>query len=223
MITITIPTTGRPQRLNKCVKSINYYGKVQVNIGCRSIHDDVPEFFKTKEGFRISFDFIESDKHIVPLQNELGAMAPEHSHVLPASDDIEFEKDALIIAAERLQKKFPDYDGIIGLHISNMDSANGSPYGFMLVGSKFFNKRLKRQLFFPKYRHFYADTELGEYARALGRFQECPEARVIHHHPCTGVRPDATHLNGRQAKWTHDNKLFRDRSKQMNMKNWEEE
>jgi GT2 family glycosyltransferase len=89
-----------------------------------------------------------------------------------------------------------------------MSGKDKSQYSYMLVGKKFFDQRLGRKLFYPEYRHFFADTELGEYAKSIGRFMFCEEAQITHYHPSTGAQADATHTEGRCEKWEHDHYLY---------------
>lgn len=206
LITITIPTTGRPDKLSQCLKSIDYKDTF-IRIGAVSIED--VNLSDVSEMDNVSIIFNSSS--IVEMQNDLAFASPDASHILAASDDIEFLPGAIRTAKECLLKVFPDGDGCVGLNIVNMEEKDRSPYAFMLVGAKFFNERLHRELFYPRYKHFYADTELGLYACSLGRFVFCYDARVIHHHPATGAPADKTHLYNRTGKWEHDNKLFNER------------
>jgi hypothetical protein len=107
-----------------------------------------------------------------------------------------------------MNQEFPDHDGIVGLNVVNFKAA---AHAFMLVGRKFFQDRLKRQLFHPGYRHFYADIELGMFAESLGKFKVCPEAKINHFHPVVGAVMDATHRRNRLEKWEADNQLFTER------------
>ena len=44
----------------------------------------------------------------------------------------------------------------------------------------------------PDYWHFYADTELGLFAKEIGRYKYCEGAKISMEHPNTGAPKDAT-------------------------------
>lgn len=203
MLTITIPSTRRKKRLRECLESIDY-DRAIINVGARDTSDIPWDLVKKLERIQCSFS------HDLPVSVQIGLAicSPLDSDILPISDDILFQKGAIRAAISELEHYFPDHDGIIGFDISNMPEKDKSPYAFMLVGSKFFNDRLGRYLFFNGYRHFYADTEIGMFAESLDRFRICYKAQVVHFHPCTGVPADETHLRNRVENWSHDNALF---------------
>jgi hypothetical protein len=207
-LTITIPSTGRPGRLRDCIASIPQGDDIQIKVGCRSFNDDIPK--EILNDTRVSITAFHND--IVPIQNALARTAPIHSDVLPVADDIIFQPGAIENARKHLYQRFSGGDGIVGFKIVNMSEKNASPYAFMLVGAKFFNDRIGRTLFCEGYKHFFADTELGQYAQSLERFEVCQEAAVIHLHPNTGAPADATYLNRRSEKLEADSALFLSRN-----------
>jgi hypothetical protein len=208
-LTITIPTTGRPEKLLACLKSIDYDAKVWIGaMDSEDIPSDIPAWIAVRSTVRFTIDAP------VGVQIDLAETSEPGSHILPISDDIVFEPGAIQTALNALNFHFPDSDGVIGFNIKNMTEKDKSPYAFMLVGSKFFNERLNRVLFYPQYRHFFADTELGEYADSIGRFKFCEQAMLTHYHPSTGAPADATHIRNRGEKWEHDHMIYQHRKKQ---------
>jgi hypothetical protein len=207
MITITIASTGRPQKLKACIDSIPKDIDAQIKIGCRSVAEDIPlGILKDK---RIAISVFSEDP--VPVQNALGVTAPIGSHVLPISDDIVFAEGAIQNALKCLEDSFENDCGVVGFKIANMDEKNASPYAYMLIGSVFFTDILKRKLFWHEYKHFYADTELGNFAKWLDRFIVCNDAEVMHFHPSAGYPADYTHTNRRHEKWKHDYRIYEER------------
>ena len=200
MITITIPTTGRPERLKNCIESIDY--PADIRIGCRYPADLSDEIGNAS--------VLYTENNIVDVQNTLAASARTDSYILPISDDIVFEKGAIKKAVDFLDSIFPDSDGIVGFNVDNLKS---SPYCFMLIGQKFFNDTLKRKLFHDGYEHFFADTELGEAANAAGKFYLCCDANITHFHPSSGAEKDETHKRNRLKKWERDSATYRSRVK----------
>ncbi len=206
MLTITIPTTGRRERLKECLRSIDYDSII--HIGAKAESDvDISEF---KEKRILVFY---SNVPIVRFQNMLAPIR-EDSHVLPIADDIEFRPGAIAAAVEALHEKFPDGDGVVGLNAVNMSEKDKRPYSFLLIGSKYLNTRLAGKPFYDGYHHFYADIEAGMSAQKIGRFFFCEAAGLIHHHPSSGSLPDRTHLYKRQEKWAHDYALFNERNRE---------
>jgi len=206
LITITIPSTGRPKKLRDCLNSIDYKN-VQISLGVRGAQD-VPKYLDK------AVSVYSSENYPVKIQNDLSYLAPYCSHILPVTDDIEFEPGAILKAVKMLNEKFPDGDGIVGFDIRNMNDKQKCPYAFMLIGNRFFNERLNRVLLYPEYWHFFADVELGETANRLGLFASCKEAGIIHYHPSAGLVADITHANNRLEKWEHDHRIYQNRKKQ---------
>lgn len=210
LVTITIPTKGRKDKLSACLRSIDYPESF-VKLGA-SEEGDIPwDVLNERFLQNSSFQYIFFDP--VYIQNYLSRFIQPGSHLLPISDDIVFEPGAIERAVQALKASFPDGDGVVGFDIRNMGEKDKSSYAFMLIGSKFLSDTLKGVPFFKGYRHFYADTELGELASRMGKFISCKEAGVIHFHPSSGHAADATHLSGRQEKWEHDHALYEARKK----------
>lgn len=205
-ITITIASTGRRSRLATCLMSIDY-SKALINIGAKELKDIPLDILKSMPRVSVMF----SHDPVIAVQNSLALCSPYDSHILPIADDIVFKPGAIQVALDALNKLFPDGDGVIGLDVENMTQKQKSPYAFMLIGNKFFNERLKRRMFFPGYLHFFADTELGEAANKIGRFELCKEAKVYHFHPVTGAPADETYLKNREQRLQHDHALFHKR------------
>ena len=218
MITITIPTTGRPQRLYDCLKSIADEPDIEIKIGCRNIGVDIPLAVLRKcEPFnKLNISMSASDLSIIEIQNYLAMTASLKSDILPIADDVIFQPGAISAARKAMSEEFPDYNGIIGFNIINLPKGQASLYAFMLIGRKFFSEHLNRTIFYPEYKHFYADIELGEAAEKIGKFYFCEEARVIHYHPVAGYPQDETYRRNRQSKWAHDNKLYQSRAEKFN-------
>ena len=62
------------------------------------------------------------------------------------------------------------------------------------LGAKFFDRYPKKQAFNPNYVSFYADTDIGDYAKKLGLFHFGTDCGIIHHHPIAKNEvADSTH------------------------------
>jgi len=95
-------------------------------------------------------------------------------------DDTELFPDTLKNLFEVFINKFPDTDGIVTLNQSNIE---GSDSAMGLIGRKFAERYLNNQCFCPDYVSFFADAELGNYAKKLGKFHWADNAKLIHYHP----------------------------------------
>ena len=122
-------------------------------------------------------------------------------------DDTALDVDCLTNAAKAMQKQFPDGDGVVGLNVTNYPPSWPeaiTQYGFRLVGKKFHRRFPIGQAYCPEYYRFYVDTEMGEYAKAVGKFFFCEDARMQHFHPnAPGGTLDETHYanRGEKQKW----------------------
>lgn len=185
MISILIPTKGRPESLKRCIKSIDVPAKVIV------VASHLSDIF----GVEVK-DFI-VDSSLNPVQAQLEAYKKAEGHILIACDDIEFMPGAIQKALDMLG------DGIVGFNQINIPG--GSQYAFMLI-SEAYHKEFG--YFHKHYKHFFADTEYGEQAKERGRFKFGAECHVKHYHPSATKQPDATHNNNRMDKLSHDMELY---------------
>jgi len=210
LVTITIPSKGRKERLADCLCSVDY-SDVFVKIGA-SGKEDIPwDVLNERFLYNSSFQYIYFDP--VYIQNVLSGFIQPGSHLLPIADDIVFDPGAIESAVFALNAAFPDGDGVVAFDIKNIKEDQKCPYAFMLIGNRFLSETLNGTPFFKDYQHFYADMELGELANSLGKFILCKEARVIHFHPSAGHVADETYSNKRQEKWNHDHALYVARKK----------
>lgn len=206
MVTVTIPTKDRKEKLSKCVASIlsSTLHDIKVVILCTNFAKDVEYQPKNHR-----IEIIQNpDMRVTEAQNFMIRNYAE-GHVLPISDDMEFDPAAIGAAQYYLIEFFPDSDGVVGLNTVNFDAKDTS---IMLIGEKFINRFPDRKIYFPGYKHFGADTELGNFAKRIGRFQFIRDAMVRHFHPACGVPLDETHYHGRKYL-NEDLKLFEERER----------
>lgn len=188
-ITITIASKGRRESLRRCINSIDVDARIIVLV-TRPEDVDV-------DGIEV---IIDSSLRPVQAQNVLMPMAK--GHILPVSDDVEFENGSIQKALNVLDKN------VVGFHTVNMTS---SPYAFMLISSEYYKEFGG---FYKEYKHFFADTEYGERASSIGRFNYCKEATLKHYHPSAGFIADETYKNARSnGIWNHDNEIYMRRNK----------
>lgn len=209
MITISIPSKGRPAMLTDCVRSIQESNcqSYEIFIHVTSMND-VDEY--SRECFfndpRVCLRIVPSAT-VIQCQNWTAQKVRDF--YLPISDDVLFSRDALNDAFYNLTKKFHDFDGVVGLNQKNVPG--GKDTAFMLIGRKFLERFPDRCPFYPGYYQFGADSELGEFAKSINKFAFCEEAIVEHLHPATGRPCDDTHIWARKHLG-HDHALRKHRS-----------
>lgn len=202
MISILIPTKGRPEKLERCVKSVDIYCEIWI---LATKPEDVPHDVMIDSRVKVFFD---ENMTIIQAQNFLASKAT--GHILPITDDIVFDRGSIDAALDILYCSFFNFDGdgIVGFHVKNMNCAD---YAYMLVGKRFYNETLKGELFHSGYEHFFADQELSEIAKKRKKFVVCLDATIKNYHPNAGFQEDETHRYRRGEKLAHDQELYRRR------------
>jgi hypothetical protein len=102
----------------------------------------------------------------------------EADYYVAASDDLLFNKDAIRKAKAKLNKSFPDGDGVIGFNQTNM--RHFCPGAFVMIGTKWAQRFPERQIFYPGYIHFCVDSEHWHYAKSKNKFIFAKEAELKH-------------------------------------------
>ena len=136
--------------------------------------------------------------------------------VVWGGDSCEWTADCAGIIARAFEEHFPDTDGCAGLHMTDPDRPhreNCFEFCFMAIGRKFWERFPDDLCICPLYQHFWTDTELGLFARSLGKFQWLKKATVLHPIPKTAtLGRDETHKAGR-AWAAQDGELRKERAK----------
>lgn len=175
-VRVVIPTWRRPAKLARCLASIERqtYTRIIVEV----VEDTRREF-------------------AIGVWNRTAPKVTEGAFCY-ICDDVELEPDCIEVAAYTLLSHWPDTDGVVGLHQVGLPGASESAMG--LIGARFLDRFPGRRPFCPDYRRFHFDAELGECARALGRFHFEAAARLTHYHPAHyRSEMDETHRIVRQG------------------------
>jgi hypothetical protein len=115
------------------------------------------------------------------------------------NDDVLLFSDTLTVIEQKFKEYFPDYDGIMGLNQSNINSGSKVLSAYGVIGLKYADRFPRRQVWCPDYHRFYGDKELGEFAESIGKFKYCEEAKIIHLHPSVDIKQlDMTHVKVRE-------------------------
>jgi hypothetical protein len=181
---------------------------VYVDNGDRASFD---RFRKEKAFASVAFELLESQHRAFGVWNRHLREHPESS-MMYVCDDIEIQPNCLRVVLEKLEATT---DRVIGLHQVNFTGRKESGFSrsaMGVIGRRFADRFPDRQCFCPDYTSFHADSELGKYARKVGRFLFMGDAQIVHHHPNLEPREiDETHHVVRQASG-RDRERWRERT-----------
>ena len=174
-VDIVIPTWRRAEKLKRCMASIET--QAYTDITTHAIED-------TDRLFAFG------------VWNRFLATWETGDLFVYLCDDTILDPYCIAAAVREMQAKFQDTDGLVGLHQSNIAGKDGWCRSAMgVIGRKFAERFVNRQVFCPDYSRFHADSELGAYARELGKFSYCEAASLVHLHPVHNrAEMDETHV-----------------------------
>lgn len=194
---VCIPSHHRPEKLTRCLKSIEaaLIPDVKVYVYFSDPKD------KESLGFPYKFSWIEAR---ICEEYEPAELWAKHLREMSAdvmfllTDDCEIFPDTLKQIAVAFAENFPDTDGVIGVHMVGI--RNQMRGAMSVTGKKFSDRFPKSQIFCPDYRRFFMDTEYTIFADRVGRFLYDPnKIKLIHHHPILDhANVDATHHEVRE-------------------------
>jgi|GEM_PF-3525131 len=180
-IDLIIPTRNRWDKLQHCLKSIpkQIPGLIlNVIVVCDGDKETAYKLLTSNDGLVDRIIFVRDHSGSVYCRN-LVTQTVEDA-LLYAVDDIDFLPDSISIAAEKMQKIFPDEDGVVGFKIINSHSQ--SKTGVALIGQKFLCRYPQKKLFYPGYFHF-SCQEIERLAVKLGKLHFETKAGINHYHP----------------------------------------
>ena len=152
----------------------------------------------------LSLDVQSMPRSLISLVNGEFLLARERADVVfVMADHLVLANDCLATAVVKLFEAFPDGDGMVGLNIENTNRRKDdvSEFCFYGLGTPFLErfKTQGYQALCPDYYHFFAETELGLYAKNQRRFVYAEGAKVKSFHPNHGEVPkDGTHKESRK-------------------------
>jgi len=209
---VVIPTLNRRDKLQVAINSIIRTAK-NGNVKL-SVFFSIPEEIKYWEPFfsgieNISLRYV--DNYQVPLFWNTYLHEMQADALCYLNDDIELLNDTLDIILWEFPRRFPDYDGVMGLNQVNILDQNKVDAAFGVIGKKFAERFPYKQVWCPDYYRFYADSELQKFATELNRFYYCSDAKLFHYHPSLNPKwEDETHTIVR--RWlSKDRKIYRAR------------
>lgn len=163
-VAVSIPTWHRPGKLAAAIGSV---------------------VRQTVRPARLYFTEDHKREFAIGIWNRLAPeVTPEGGAFVYMTDDAELDPGCLQWAWERLIALWPDTDGVIGFNQRNIQGKEGTAQSAMgMIGAKFLARFPGKRPFCPDYSRFHFDSELGLYARSLGRFSFEEPASLVHWHP----------------------------------------
>ena len=101
-------------------------------------------------------------------------------------DHVELQDGCVEAVIQAFETHFPDYDGIVGLNMTDIPESDSSRFAFIAMGRKFLKRYPDEHPSCTEYYHFYADTEIGLLAESLDRFYFAEDAQILCHSPAAG-------------------------------------
>lgn len=188
MLEVVFPTLNRPAEAARLVASIG-------------------------NDYLITPSFEEVPRPLTTIVNEL-VSSSEADIIVVLADHIEVLPGTLRSVERSMEDKFPDFDGMVGLHIMNLAPLAGvREYCFFGVGRKFVDRFPDRHIFCDDYHHFSADTELGEYATKAGKFYFDQHARIKTWHPNAGNAPKDDTWRASRSRLERDKAIRQERQR----------
>lgn len=179
-IDLVIPTKNRKQKLINCISSLEKIIKDNIHVYIYFSEESELEYFKYLEK---NFTLCLVKNYRVPEFWNTHLKYMTSDVMLCCNDDILFKEDSLIKLEECFNIKFPDFDGVIGLNQSNILKEQALDSAFCAIGKKYTERFPNKAIWCPEYYRFYADKELGEYAKSINKFYYAEEVEIIHLHP----------------------------------------
>jgi len=201
---VAFPTLGRVEKATRCIQTIQEAAKecLEDDVFIRVVFSDHAEANTIgtlfgKDPSIICYKLY--GEHVAPkLWNDL-LITENYDCFCYLSDDIELDKDCLRRGLDCLIENFPDFDGMVGLKMKNCPPGQAVQAAFGILGKRFTERFLEKQVFCPEYKKFCIDKELEIFAKSVNRFVFCEEATLVHHHPAfTNTPKDKTHEFVRQ-------------------------
>lgn len=194
IIDIVCPTLNRSEKLHNCIRSIldsnlpkdylkNY---IRIYIYVNTVQEQATYIQEFN-----CFPFIRVDlvkDYCVPSfwNTHLNKMSA--NLMITCNDDITFEKDTL---NNILNYYYCSDDHILGLNQCNIEGALDS--AFTVIPKNYACNFDNCAVFCPDYKRFYADKELGEYAKSINQFIFAEDCKINHFHG-SFYGKDSTHL-----------------------------
>lgn len=208
---LVIPTINRLKKLSNCLDSI-IKAKKDNDIVLTLYFTDLKELDIISDKYNldwISFSVIE--EYRVPTFWNKCLNLLKSDALCYLNDDIELYEDTISNICDIYPQYFPDFDGILGIHQTNLPESQVVKTAFGIIGKKYISRFPENQVYCPDYYRFFGDYEMYLYAKEIDKFKYNKKIKLKHFHPAFDLRMvDDTHKNVR--KWLPIDKIiFRER------------
>jgi GT2 family glycosyltransferase len=188
-VSVLLPTTGRPDRAEKCVRSlIETSGdhELELIVAVDADWETVQQLWKidSHPGVRWKLSWSLDYRGCSRAWND-ALKASTGDPVVFAADDLIFE-DGWLDESLRVLAEFEDGWGLVGFNDGHWDAELSTHY---LMSRRFIVEVLGGVVAWDFYRHSFNDLEVNERARRAGRYAWAPHAHVRHDHWIFGDRP----------------------------------
>lgn len=183
MISVLLPTTGRPDMAVRCVQGLRETTEGhEVEIICAVDNDPITlaKLLPLADRVLYSHEYRGCSK----AWNDCLSVSIGDPVVF-AADDLEWGPGWLEAALETLSE-FKDGWGLVGFNDGHWDSTLSTHY---LMSRRFIIEVLGGVIAWDFYPHSFNDLEVNERARLADRYRWCEHARVRHVHWLFGDRP----------------------------------
>jgi len=206
-LTIVIATRHRQEKLEKTLNSIPIHDWIDLIIVCDGDVETYQWLNGNKDRYNPMYTLL-LPKHVGSVAARNRVTPSIQDGFLWATDDIIFKEGSIESAFKTFNKYFPDDDGVVGFV---QEPGDFHPTGVGLMGLRFLMRYPGMKPFYPGFYHFACQEILY---LADGRFEQDPNAVVIHKHPdAHPEEKDITHVEARRYK-AQDMALIADRKNQ---------
>lgn len=186
LVSVVIPAIGHPDKLEACRKSIREqsYSPIEVVI---------------------HYDHL-ADRQGCPKTLAAGVELANGDLVAFVGQDCRLEKDYVAKAVDAMRQSFPEMDGMVGTN----DGHHGERLATHWLASKKLLPALGGYFFHPDYEHSYADNELMERCRLMGKYAYAADARLYHDNPIIkgGEQDDVSRIVSDPDRFERDRQTY---------------
>ena len=180
LVSIIIPSLGRPEGLKRCLASI--------------LASNYPQHM-------IETLIIDGEKN-VPLKVQEGYEKAHANLIIYAANDMEFDKDCIRNAVEASKKH-----GLIAFNSGKVYPDEGNICAHFLIRRDIVEKI--GQIFNTRFHHVGVDNLLWAQCKKMNEAYYCNEAKIIHHHFSSGAEMDSIYRLG-WSKVDEDRKILQE-------------
>jgi glycosyltransferase involved in cell wall biosynthesis len=194
-VSIVIPTLGRPEKLDRCIKSI---------FDNSGYPDDRFEVVPEYDNFE--------DRQGAPKTLKKGVARAKGELIMFLGNDTVPQQNFLIEAVNRMIEVFPEQDGLIGLNDEYFEGDQAAHW----LASKKLLPFLGGEFFHTGYHHVCCDNELIERCKTIKKYAWAEKSKLFHDHPILGGPPDDVYIMAYNTmREAEDHELYKKRGEEL--------